>query len=41
MAGMSKDEMREAKRWRRNPYYSLNDEEMEKLADFYKSLGLL
>ena len=28
-------------RWRRNPYYSLSDEEMEKLADFYRSLGLL
>ncbi len=25
-----------AKRWRRKPYYSLNDEEMEKLADFLK-----
>ncbi len=30
-----------ARRWRRNPYYSLNDEEMEKLADFYRGLGLL
>ena len=28
-------------RWRRAPYYSLNDEEMEKLADFFKGLSLL
>ncbi len=30
-----------AKRWRRKPYYSLNDEEMEKLADFFKRKSLL
>ena len=30
-----------AKRWRRKPYYSLNDEEMERLADFFKSKSLL
>lgn len=30
-----------AQRWRRNPYYSLSDEEMEKLADFHRGLGLL
>jgi len=30
-----------AGRWRRNPYYSLGDEEMERLADFYRGLGLL
>ena len=28
-------------RWRRNPYYNLNDEEMEKLADFLISKSLL
>ena len=28
-------------RWRRNPYYNLNDEEMEKLADFLVSKSLL
>ena len=30
-----------AKRWRRAPYYSLNDEEMEKLADLMKGKGWL
>ncbi|MDO9464909.1 MAG: dihydrodipicolinate synthase family protein [bacterium] len=30
-----------AKRWRRAPYYSLNDEEMEQLADFFRGLSLL
>jgi len=30
-----------AKRWRRKPYYSLNNEEMERLADFLKQKGLL
>jgi len=30
-----------AKRWRRKPYYSLKDEEMEKLADFLKRLSVL
>ena len=30
-----------AKRWRRKPYYSLNDQEMERLADFFKSKSLL
>lgn len=30
-----------AQRWRREPYYSLNDEEMERLKDFYKSNSLL
>ena len=29
------------KRWRRKPYYSLNDEEMERLEDFLKRLALL
>jgi len=29
------------KRWRRPPYYSLSDEEMERLKDFFKSLKLL
>ena len=28
-----------AGRWRRKPYYSLNDEEMEVLSDFLKNLG--
>lgn len=28
-------------RWRRPPYYSLNDQEMEKLAHFFRSLSLL
>ena len=28
-------------RWRRSPYYSLNDEEMEKIAEFFRELGLL
>lgn len=27
-------------RWRRNPYHSLNDQEMEKLAGFFRSSGL-
>jgi len=27
-------------RWRRKPYYSLNDQEMEKLADLFRKLGL-
>jgi len=30
-----------AERWRRNPYYSLSDAELEQLADFYRGLGLL
>ena len=30
-----------AKRWRRSPYHSLNDKEMEKLADFFKQKSLL
>jgi len=30
-----------AKRWRRKPYYSLNDEEMEKLAGFLRQKGIL
>ena len=30
-----------AQRWRRKPYYSLNDEEMERLADFFQSKSLL
>ena len=30
-----------AKRWRRKPYYSLNDEEMERLAGFMRQKGLL
>ena len=30
-----------AKRWRRKPYYSLNDEEMERLKDFLKSRSIL
>jgi dihydrodipicolinate synthase/N-acetylneuraminate lyase len=30
-----------SKRWRRKPYYSLNDQEMESLADLYRGLGLL
>ncbi len=30
-----------AKRWRRKPYYSLNDEEMEGLGGFFKGKGLL
>jgi dihydrodipicolinate synthase/N-acetylneuraminate lyase len=29
------------KRWRRPPYYSLNDQEMEKLAGFFRGLSLL
>ena len=29
------------KRWRRMPYYSLSDEEMEKLAGFFKDKRLL
>ncbi|MCG2660492.1 MAG: dihydrodipicolinate synthase family protein [Kiritimatiellae bacterium] len=29
------------KRWRRKPYYNLNDEEIERLADFFKGLSLL
>ena len=29
-----------AGRWRRKPYYSLNDQEMERLADFLRSKGL-
>ena len=29
------------KRWRRSPYHNLDNEEMEKLADFLKSKGLL
>ena len=29
------------KRWRRLPFHSLTDEEMEKLADFFKGLSLL
>ena len=29
------------KRWRRKPYYSLNDEQMERLGDFLKRLGVL
>ena len=28
-------------RWRRKPYYSLNDEEMEKLAEFLRGLSIL
>ena len=30
-----------ADRWRRKPYHTLNDEEMERLKDFFKSKGLL
>ena len=30
-----------AKRWRRKPFHSLDDSEMEKLADFFKGLSLL
>lgn len=30
-----------AKRWRRRPYYSLNDEEMAQLADFHRGIGIL
>ncbi len=30
-----------AKRWRRKPYYSLNDEEMEGLAGFFREKGML
>jgi len=30
-----------AERWRRSPYVSLNDEEMEQLAAFFRGLGLL
>jgi len=30
-----------AKRWRRKPYYSLNDKHLEKLADFFKIKGWL
>jgi 5-dehydro-4-deoxyglucarate dehydratase len=30
-----------AQRWRRSPYYSLSDQEMAHLADFYRALGLL
>ena len=29
-----------AQRWRRKPYYSLNDQEMEKLTDFFRGLSL-
>ena len=29
------------KRWRRKPYYSLNDEEMDKLRDFFHRMSLL
>jgi dihydrodipicolinate synthase/N-acetylneuraminate lyase len=29
------------KRWRRPPYYSLNDEEMERLRDFFRGLSIL
>jgi len=30
-----------AERWRRKPYYSLNDPEMERLTQSMKDLGLL
>ena len=30
-----------AQRWRRKPYYSLNDADMEKLTDFFQKLALL
>lgn len=30
-----------SQRWRRKPYYSLSDDEMEKMADFFKSKGWL
>ena len=30
-----------AQRWRRKPYYTLNDEEMERLADFFRQKSLL
>ena len=30
-----------AKRWRRKPHYSLNDDEMERLAEFFKEKSLL
>jgi 4-hydroxy-tetrahydrodipicolinate synthase len=30
-----------AKRWRRKPYYSLNEEEMEKLSEFFRQKALL
>ena len=30
-----------AQRWRRNPYHSLNDKEMEQLHDFFKARGWL
>ena len=30
-----------AGRWRRKPYHSLTDEEMDRLADFHRGLGLL
>jgi 4-hydroxy-tetrahydrodipicolinate synthase len=30
-----------AQRWRRNPYYSLSDAELEQLGDFYRGMGLL
>ena len=30
-----------AQRWRRNPYYNMNDEEMEQYQDFFKSRGWL
>ena len=30
-----------AQRWRRKPYYSLSDEEMERLADFFRQKSLL
>ena len=30
-----------AKRWRRKPYHSLTDEEMERLSDFFRSRGWL
>ena len=30
-----------AGRWRRKPYYSLNDEEMEQLAEMFKQASLL
>ena len=30
-----------AERWRRPPYYTINDEDMEKLTGFFKDLSLL
>ena len=30
-----------AQRWRRKPYYSLNDEELDRLADFFRQKSLL